>query len=97
MFFSPKDARLMYSELGQFPPRDFVNKPQTFVPMHVPKVYTAPVTPPLFLTTNVAPEVRPSRKSERRRAILFAGKAAVQNNFSKCCGFGTLSLWRIRR
>jgi Peptidase C13 family len=75
MFFSPKDARLMYSELGQFPPRDFVNKPHTFVPMHVPKVYTAPVTPPLFLATNVAPEVRPSRKSERRLAILFAGNS----------------------
>jgi hypothetical protein len=75
LFLSPTNGSLMHSESSQFPPREFVNKPQTFVPLHVPKVYTAPVTPPFFLTKNVVPSGRPGRKSEQRLAILFSGNS----------------------
>jgi hypothetical protein len=74
LFFSSKHGSLMHSESSQFPPREFVSKPQTFVPLHVPKVYLAPVTPPFFLTRNLAAG-RPSRKSERRHGILFSGNS----------------------
>jgi hypothetical protein len=75
LFFSPANGSLVHSESSLFPPRDFVSKPQAFAPLHVPKVFTMPVTPPFFLTRNVAPEGRPRRRAGRRFAILFSGNS----------------------
>ncbi len=75
LFFSPENGSLMHSESSHFPPQDFESKPKAFAPLHVPKVYMAPVTPPYFATRNVVSEGRPSRKSQHRLAILFSGNS----------------------
>ena len=75
LFFGAKNGELMHSESSQFPAQEFMGEPEAFAPLHVPKVYSAPVTPPIFLEKNVPSEVRPSKKSDRRHAILFSGNS----------------------
>jgi hypothetical protein len=76
LFFSPKNGSLMHSEWSMFPPQGFVGEPEIFVPLHVPRVYMAPLMPPFFVTQNVPRARRPTKKiAGRRFAILFSGNS----------------------
>ena len=76
LFFSPKNGSLMHSEWSMFPPQGFVSEPEAFVPLHVPRVYMAPLMPPFFVTQNVPRARRPPKKiAGRRFAILFSGNS----------------------
>jgi hypothetical protein len=75
LFFNPRTGGLMHAESSLFPPRDFEANPESFQPVHVPKVHMAPVTSPFFLTHMVARTARRTRKAGRRHAILFSGNS----------------------
>jgi hypothetical protein len=75
LFFDPENGELMHSESSLFPPLDFVNEAGSFEPLHVPKVYMAPVNAPFFLPRTAARAARRRNRPGRAHAILFSGNS----------------------